>query len=190
MHPKALVQACRNTVLITTAAVGLASAPVASGALVDANFRSFFNLGYYIKGNFTFDDGFATVTAFGVGPTNGLEALSVSFFDSSTRIATFSNVTNGVSSYEYLKITFDTTSLSFSGEFDVGMDGGGAGEYYVDGTIGALGTFYDVDPVLNTALDTADPWIITVAEGVAPAPGALALLAAGLLGLRLSRRRA
>jgi hypothetical protein len=92
--------------------------------------------GFSATGSFSYDENTAPpiVTAFGPGPTNGLDSLSVTFFDpGGTPFQVSGNVVNGISSYFFLNFSFDTTTLQLVSFIDIGKDDGQFGDTWLAG---------------------------------------------------------
>ncbi len=138
-----------------------------SASAITYNFDWTGDSGYSVTGSFSFDESTApaTISKSGLGATNDLETLIVSFFDpSSTPLGTFNNVVGGVSSYQYLNFNFDTVNESFTGFIDIGedTDTNNPNEYYLFGTIPNLeifnpasGTVDNGNSPINVAADSA-----------------------------------
>ena len=129
-------------------------------ALVDATFSWVGDAGYRAEGSFTYDDSFGTVSGDGTGATDGLQELTISFYDpSDTLLGTFDDVTAGNSVYEYLEFTFDTATRAITGEFDIGWDEENSGDFYLSGDIGFAAELTSID---DGDMDTSNPTVITV----------------------------
>ena len=163
----------------------------ASAALITKGFKWTGAAGYTMEGVITYDDSFLVVSALDSGPTTGIEALSVSFFDpTNTLLSTQVNVAGGVSSYASLLIIFDTDSMQFGAGtvFRLGADT--AGEHFLLGTILGVSQLFLAAPNPNEdqVLDSI-PTGTTIDVFALPAPATLTLFGLGLMGLGVMRRR-
>ena len=177
---------------IAAAALVAAPAGTAQAALIDAEYSWTGAGGHSAVISFTYDDAFAIVSAEDVGPTTGLESLSVTFYDPGmTMLGAFTNVTGGVSSYGFLFFAFDTVAGAFVPDsfFDVGADTGTPGEYYLYGEVGQYSVLVDVGDDEHTEIDGDDDLVLSPVSDV-PVPAAGWLLASGVLVAAGLRRRA
>lgn len=175
-------------------AAALAATPFVSAqaALIDATYSWTGEDGYSAIISFTYDDAFAIVSGEDVGPTTGLESLSVQFFDpGNTLLGSYVDVTGGVSSYEYLFFFYDTVAMQFvpGSQFDVGWDLGDPGDTYLYGEIDGTAYLFTVEDAEDDhlELDYTSELILTPVETEVPLPAAGWLLLGGLgaaLGLR------
>ncbi|MBD2728826.1 PEP-CTERM sorting domain-containing protein [Nostoc sp. FACHB-892] len=81
--------------------------------------------GYSAKGLFNYDTTTApnVISEAGLGATNNLQSISISFFDPlNNLINSFTPVLSGVSNYSFLRFNFDSTKEQIFGPFDVGKD--------------------------------------------------------------------
>ncbi len=159
----------------------------ASAALITKGFKWTGTAGYTVEGVITYDDSFLVVSAIDSGPTTGIEALSVSFFDpTNTLLSTQVNVAGGVSSYAFLLITFDTASMQFSAGTVFNLGSETAGEHFLLGTILGVSQLFLAAPDLNDSevLDSI-PTGTTIDVFALPAPATLTLFGLGLMGLGL-----
>ncbi|MBI5461295.1 MAG: VPLPA-CTERM sorting domain-containing protein [Gammaproteobacteria bacterium] len=173
---------------------GVALAGSANAALVSRNFEwvgvvglNGNNPGYTASGTFTYDDSFAIVEAEGAlngNFNNGLDALTISFFDDTNALlGTFNDVVAGVSYYDFLTFQFDTATQQFTNLFDMGQDAGNIYEYYIAGTIGGQSWLVESDS-LNDLNSIAHGTSIAVTSAPAvPVPAAAWLFGTGLAGL-------
>ena len=163
----------------------------ASAALMTKGFKWTGTAGYTAEGVITYDDSFAVVSALDAGPTTGIEALSVSFFDpTNTLLSTQVNVAGGVSSYALLLIIFDTASMQFSEGTVFNLGSETAGEHFLLGTIIGVSQLFLASPNPNDdqVLDSI-PTGTTIDVFALPAPATLTLFGLGLMGLGLMGRR-
>lgn len=163
----------------------------ASAALITKGFKWTGTGGYTAEGVITYDDSFLVVSALDSGPTTGIEALSVSFFDpTNTLLSTQVNVAGGVSSYAALLIIFDTASMQFSAGTVFNLGSETAGEHFLLGTILGVSQLFLAAPDLNDSkvLD-AIPTGTTIDVFALPAPATLTLFGLGLMGLGVMGRR-
>ena len=163
----------------------------ASAALITKGFKWTGTGGYAVEGVITYDDSFAVVSAIDSGPTTGIEALSVSFFDpTNTLLSTQVNVAGGVSSYASLLIIFDTDSMQFSEGTVFNLGSETAGDHFLLGTILGVSQLFLAAPNPNDSevLDSI-PTGTTIDVFALPAPATLPLFGLGLMGLGLMGRR-
>ncbi|MEH2272854.1 MAG: PEP-CTERM sorting domain-containing protein [Nostoc sp.] len=113
--------------MVTTTGLVLAIAIAANDLAQATEFK--FNWkgdsGYLAKGSFNYDTTTApnVISEAGLGATNNLKSLSISFFDPlSNLINSFTPVLSGVSNYSFLRFNFDNTKEQIFGPFDVGKD--------------------------------------------------------------------
>lgn len=176
---------------------GMALAGTANAALVSRNFEwvgttglNGYNAGYSASGTFTYDDSFGIVAAEGVANgdfNNGLESLTISFFDDTNALLnTFNTVVAGVINYDYLTFQFNTATQQFTNNFDMGQDSGEIFEYYIAGAIGGQSWLVESDSLddLNTIVNGT-----TINVSAVPVPAAVWLFGSGLLGLMGVNRR-
>jgi len=144
------------------------------------------NAGYRASILMTYDDSFPTVGAWGGGapisgtPTNqGISQLSASFYTPSSLTPVFSvnDISNSIINYKFLTLSFNTTTATLSGSFDVGKDsfaegepGSSAGQYYLLGPSPSL-----IDSFLAQQVDSGGHFTVTIV----PEPSAWSLVLAG-----------
>ncbi|MCC5650476.1 PEP-CTERM sorting domain-containing protein [Nostoc sp. XA013] len=112
---------------VTTTGLMLAIAITTNNLAYAAEFQ--FNwkgdTGYSAKGLFNYDTTTApsVISEAGLGTTNNLQSLSISFFDPlNNLINSFTPVLSGVSNYGFLRFNFDNAKEQIFGPFDVGKD--------------------------------------------------------------------
>jgi len=143
--------------------------------------------GYTVEGGISYDGAIPIVSGFGVGPTTGIQDLTVSFYDPGHNLL-FSvvDVSGGVSSYDYLSFTFDTLQQQIVGDlngmFDLGRNSF-PGDLYIAGAIGGASDIFDFDT--NSLDSIANGTVLSVI----PEPSTLALFAIGLAGLASRERK-
>ncbi len=153
-----------------------------SAQAITFNFEWLGDAGFSASGSFSYDETTApaTFSESGLGPTNVLDSLTVSFFDpSNSLLATFDNVVGGVSTYEFLAFNFDTTTQELFGFLDIGEDTftGTPGEFFL---IGDVGISLDL---VDAALGPLDSNSGTITVSVASVPEPSSLIGLGLIGL-------
>ncbi|MEM6634535.1 MAG: hypothetical protein AAF667_01470 [Pseudomonadota bacterium] len=150
--------------------------------------------GFSAKGSFSYDDTRLSVSGFaaasGLGPTTGLDELTVSFFDpSNTLLGTFNSVSGGVSSYEILLFEYSARSNSFvDGSFiNIGADTGTPGEYFLVGQFGGFASLGAVPA--TTPTDASTSFNLTVSDvAPVPLPAGLPFFLFGIGSLAMVRR--
>ena len=140
---------------------------------------------YSAIGSFSYDETIAPtiLSESGIGATNFLQSLEVSFFDPSNNLLNnYSTVAGGVSESNFFKFNFDTTTQTLFGPFDVGGGMGVIGEYFLQGTIGSsLSLIQDIDQIEASRLVDRNSGSIQVSQVPEPA-SVLGLLALGAMG--------
>ncbi|MEH2417000.1 PEP-CTERM sorting domain-containing protein [Nostoc sp.] len=129
--------------LVATTGLVLAIAITANDLAHAAEFK--FNwkgdTGYLAQGSFNYDTTTAPsiISEAGLGATNNLQSLSISFFDpSSTLINSFTPVFSGVSNYSFLRFNFDSTKEQIFGPFDVGKDNNLLGDTWLNNNLALI----------------------------------------------------
>lgn len=92
--------------------------------------------GYVVKTTFSYDkeQGSAMIKEQGVGKTNAIDWMKVSFYNPSGElIATYDNIVDGVSQGNYFEFNFEPATQQLSGNIDLG--GEFAGEMYLKGEV-------------------------------------------------------
>jgi PEP-CTERM motif len=180
--------------IMTKAIIFAATSAALSGALVFSfnpsaqaitlqfNWRG--DAGYSAIGTFSYDETTAPtiISESGIGPTNVLESLTVSFFNPSNNpLASYNTVAGGVSESAFFNFNFDTSTQTLFGGFNVGGGTGIIGELFFTGTIGGLLELrQDVDQMgTSILLDSQDPGVVTVSVSQVPEPASML----GLMGL-------
>ncbi|MEH1894404.1 MAG: PEP-CTERM sorting domain-containing protein [Nostoc sp.] len=129
--------------MVATIALVLAIA-ISTHNLADAaefNFNWKGDTGYSAKGSFNYDTTTApnVISEAGLGVTNNLQSLSISFFNPlSTLINSFTPVVNGVSNYSFLRFNFDSTKEEIFGPFDVGKDDNLPGDTWLNNNLALI----------------------------------------------------
>ncbi|HBL09875.1 MAG TPA: PEP-CTERM sorting domain-containing protein, partial [Cyanobacteria bacterium UBA11162] len=140
---------------------------------IEFNFSWKGDAGYSALGTFNYDETTAPliISESGIGPTDYLDSLSVSFFDpSNTLLGTYNTVTGGVSNSPFFAFNFDTSTKSLFGNLDVAGGGLVKGEYFLQGTIGSSLEFrQDIDQVSQSRLVDQNSGAITVTQVPEPA---------------------
>ncbi|MBW4452373.1 MAG: PEP-CTERM sorting domain-containing protein [Nostoc indistinguendum CM1-VF10] len=97
--------------------------------------------GYSAKGLFNYDtiNAPSVISEAGLGATNNLQSLSISFFDPlSTLINSFTPVLSSVSNYSFLRFNFDSTKEQIFGLFDVGKDDNSPGDTWLNNNLALI----------------------------------------------------
>ncbi len=100
-------------------------------------------------GQFSFDENTAPaiINESGTGPTNHIQDLTVSFYDSGMNLlGTYDNVVMGTSVYGFFNLNFNTVTEQLEPGllFDVGEDTGDPSEYYLFSLDGQNFELYNV----------------------------------------------
>ena len=159
---------------------------------IEFNFSWQGDAGYSALGKFNYDETTAPliIAESGLGPTQYLQSLSVSFFDpSNTLLGTYNSVTGGVSDSPFFTFNFDTSNQSLFGNLDIGGGQSIDGENFLQGTIGSK---LELSQTTNqgTASIVVDQNSGAIAATQVPEPAAvLGLLAFGALGATLKGKK-
>ncbi|MFM8333140.1 MAG: hypothetical protein ACKN9T_15755 [Candidatus Methylumidiphilus sp.] len=139
--------------------------------------------GYTVEGQFSYDDAFAIAEGLGAGATTGFQDLAVAFYDPGHNLL-FSvvNIAGGVSSYDFLNVTFDTVTQAFTGAFDIGRESDTPGDLYLAGTIGGSSDLF------NHNADSLDLITSGTTIAVIPIPATVWLFGIGLASLGAHKR--
>ena len=157
---------------------------------IEFNFSWKGDAGYSALGTFNYDETTAPliISESGIGPTDYLDSLSVSFFDpSNTLLGTYNTVTGGVSNSPFFAFNFDTSTKSLFGNFDVAGVGIFAGELFLKGTIGSKLELKQNQGTTEVLVDQ-NSGAITTTQVPEPA-SVLGLLALGALGATLKGKK-
>lgn len=122
--------------LTTGIALTLTLTGIAPAQAITFNFGWNGNGNYSAIGSFSYEENTAppTFSESGLGPTQVLQSLNVSFFDPfDNPIDTYNNVVNGISTGNFFKFNFNTVTQEIFGLIDVG--GEVAGTTYLKGTV-------------------------------------------------------
>ncbi|MBD2410233.1 PEP-CTERM sorting domain-containing protein [Nostoc calcicola FACHB-389] len=175
----------------TTATSAALSIAIAAGAnnpaqAIDFNFKWLGDAGYSAVGSFSYDETTAPaiISESGIGATNFLQSLSVSFLDPSKNLLeTYNTVSNGVSESKFFTFNFDTSTHTLFGGLDLGGGKGVIGESFFQGTVGdSLFLRQDIDQVQPSITLDQNSGSIYVTKVPEPA-SMLGLLAFGMLGV-------
>ncbi|MFN6568383.1 hypothetical protein A6770_16800 [Nostoc minutum NIES-26] len=136
-----------STLTLTTGiALSIALTRITPAQAVTFDFGWNGNGGYSAKGSFSYDENTAPAIFAennGLGATNILQSLNVSFFDPRNNlIAAYDNVVDGISTGQYFKFNFNTTTQEIFGSIDLG--GEVAGDTYLSGTVNTNLSLYQV----------------------------------------------
>ena len=151
--------------------------------------------GYSAEGSFSYDQTTtpAIISESGAGATKALQSLNVSFFNPSQElIATSYEVVNGVSSNQFFKFNFDTTTGNLFGAFDVGT-GSGISDVFLSnveapgrGFISPGATSYLYQNITADYAQLLDSSTNQIKASAVPEPTTvLATLLVGILGVTL-----
>ncbi|MEQ8468338.1 hypothetical protein [Coleofasciculus sp. E1-EBD-02] len=124
-------------VIVTSLALSLLLTSIAPAAeAMTVNFTWQGNQGYLATGTFNYDEKTAPaiLSEKGVGTTQALESLTVSFADPSNHpIKTYNTINDGVSTGKYFQFNFNTMTQDIIGSIDIG--GELPGDIYLKGTV-------------------------------------------------------
>lgn len=146
--------------------------------------------GYTAEGYVNYDNTMPLVSAYGLGDVSagGIQSLSVSFFNPSHNLLySVMDISNGISIYDFLNFTFDTSHFQIigdltNGRFNLGLDSV-TGNFHVSGSIGADSN------ILNFNSDLIDIIQNNTQFSVIPEPSTLALFSLGLAALASRARK-
>lgn len=159
---------------------------------IDFKFSWQGDAGYSALGTFSYDETTAPllISESGLGPTDYLQSLSVSFFDpSNTLLGTSNTVTSGVSNSPFFTFNFDTSTQSLFGDLDVGGGQFIDGENFLQGTIGSkLELRKTTNQGTASIVVDQNSGVITTTQVPEPA-SVLGLLALGALGATVTRKK-
>jgi len=179
------MKSLKGSIAFFILAGGLTLFNIAHSALITADFHWVGDGGYRAEGTFVYDNAWAVVDAEGSNYgnfNNGLNYLEIGFYNpSSNLLYNVINAQGDAVSYAFLDFTFNTSTLSFEGGFDMGEDTGTAGEYHIYGTIGGNDSFFV--EVNGSATDSQATPRIDVTLLSVPEPGTISLLLMGLFCL-------
>jgi hypothetical protein len=165
---------------ITGTALNLAFTGIAPAQAITFNFDWNGNQGYSATGLFSYDENTAPAifSEIGLGQTQVLQSLNISFFDPSNNlIAAYNNVVNGISTANYFKFNFNTDTQEIFGLIDLG--GEVAGDTYLQGTINTNLSLYQVPQSgSDVSVDSSSGTLI--AEAVPEPTATLGLLFFGV----------
>ncbi|MEQ8971239.1 MAG: hypothetical protein RIE73_12700 [Coleofasciculus sp. C1-SOL-03] len=123
-------------VIVTSLALSLLLTSIAPAEAMTVNFTWQGNQGYSATGTFNYDQKTAPaiLSEKGVGTTQALESLTVSFADPSNHpIKTYNTINDGVSTGKYFQFNFNTMTQDIIGSIDVG--GELPGDIYLKGKV-------------------------------------------------------
>lgn len=101
--------------------------------------------GYLVRGKFEYDERSQFISQTGTGETEGLQSLTISFYDPTHKlIHTYNNVTDGIAHGNYFELHFDPTTQKLIGNIDLG--GEVAGDTYLKGTVDRELVLIEVEP--------------------------------------------
>lgn len=166
---------------------GMLLCSTAQSAMVAANFSWVGDGGYQADGSFVYDNSLALIEAEGwAGSLNnfnhGLNYLEISFYDPAHNFLYRAvDVRSGVVSYALLAFSFNPSTMSFEGLFDIGEDTGVDGEYYIWGDIDGQDSHFEA--VNGVILDSQARPNISVMPTLVSEPGIIPMLMAGLVCL-------
>ncbi len=155
--------------IVTGSVLSLGFIQVNSAQAVVFNFEWEGNNGYSANGSFSYDENTApeTFSEDGIGQTNVLESLNVSFFDSSdTLLGSFDSVVDGISTYSFFSFNFNTKTQELFDFLDVGEDTytSNPSEFYLVGLVG-----FDLNLInLENGLTDNNSGVITVTPQAEP----------------------
>ena len=125
-----------QVVIVTSLALSLLLTSIDPAEAITVNFTWQGNQGYSATGTFNYDQKTAPaiLSEKGVGTTEALESLTVSFADPSNHpIKTYDNINDGVSTGNYFQFNFNTMTQDIIGSIDIG--GELPGDIYLKGTV-------------------------------------------------------
>ena len=122
--------------IVTSLTLILLLTRIAPAEAITVNFTWQGNQGYSATGTFNYDQKTAPIilSETGVGTTQALESLTVSFADPSNQpIKTYDNINDGISTGNYFQFNFNTMTQNIIGLIDIG--GELPGDIYLKGTV-------------------------------------------------------
>lgn len=186
---KVTTAAATTTALSVAIAVGANQPAIA----ITFNFSWKGDAGYSALGSFSYDENTAPsiISESGIGVTQYLESLSVSFFDPSNNLLeTGTSISKGISNNSFLAFNFDTVTQKFVGAIDVDTGGDTAFFFLANDSNGVdvvpPGTTLTLWQVQNEGIVALDSSTNPIKVSQVPEPGSIfGLVAFGALGATL-----
>ncbi|NJK48324.1 hypothetical protein HC931_09180 [Candidatus Gracilibacteria bacterium] len=113
---------------------------------ITINFQWTGTTGYLAKGSFSYDETISPkiISEKGIGTTNVLQSLSVSFYTPSGELINhYEDIVNGVAKGNYFEFNFDTETQQIFGFIDIG--GEVSGETYLKGIVNDNLSLFSID---------------------------------------------
>jgi hypothetical protein len=186
----------KTKIVLAVLFAGILAGRQSNAAQQSVNINWLGNGGSRVLMSMSYDDAFPIVSALGdhynggTATNVGISQLSLHFLVVPSALHpaySVQDISNNVVMYRFLRFTFDTVSLTLSGQLDVGKDtfgeglpGSSTGEYYLSGPVSSPSL---VDPNTGQTLDSGGAFTITPV----PEPSTWALVAAGLALMFLFR---
>ncbi|HAA31874.1 MAG TPA: hypothetical protein DCE56_34460 [Cyanobacteria bacterium UBA8553] len=175
--------------VITGTALTLALTGITPAQAITFNFDWNGTQGYSATGSFSYDENTAPAifSESGLGQTQVLQSLNISFFDPFNNfIAAYNNVVNGISTANYFQFNFNTNTQEIFGTIDFG--GEVAGDTYLKGTINTNLSLYQV-PQSGSDVSVDSSAGTLTAQAVPEPTATLGLLLFGMAGITSQIKR-